>query len=129
MTNVEVVHNVYVRLANRPGTLQEAARALAQHRINIDAISLETNDGVGFARILTHKAKEAVEALRSADLEAFPSEMAIASLPNRAGELERACAELCAGGLNIESVLTTPDGRLAFRTNDVEQAAHILRKL
>jgi len=129
MVEVEIVHAVYARLPNHPGTLERAARALGEHRINVDALSLETHGGEGYARILTHKAKEATEALRKAGVEAHVSELAVALLPNAPGELARACAELAAAGLNVEGVVTTPGGRLAFRTNDVETTAQVLRKL
>lgn len=129
MTNVEVVHAVYARLENQPGTLERAAKALGAKQVNIDAIALETTGSVGIARILTHKAREAVETLRSAGFEAYDTQLVLATIPNRPNELARATAELAAAGLNIESVLTTPEGRVAFRTNDVERTAQILRKL
>lgn len=129
MTHVDTVPAVYARLENRPGTLERAAKALGDHRISIDAISVETNGGIGFARLLTHKPKEAVDALRKANVEAYETQLCIAALANKPGELARACSELAAAGLNVESITTTPEGKLAFRTNDVERAAQILRKL
>lgn len=129
MTNVEVVHAVYARLENRPGTLERAARTLADHKISIDAMGLETSGGLGFARIMTSKSKEAVEQLRGVGIDAYESPLAVAKLPNKTGIFAKATAELAAAGLNVESVVTTPDGRFAFRTNDVEMAAQILRKL
>ena len=128
MVTVEISHAVYVRLDNRPGTLERAAKALGEHNINIDAVSLETNGPNGFARILTHKSREAVETLRKAGLDAYPTELAIASLKNKAGELARVSADLAAAGVNVEALVTTTDGRLAFRTSDVERTAEILRK-
>lgn len=129
MTAVEIVHAVYVRLENRPGTLQRATKVLGDHRINVDAISGETLGNTGYVRILTHKAQEAVHAMKNAGVEAFVSEMAVVNLPNKPGELARASAELAAAGINVEGIVTTTDGRLAFRTSDVERAAAILRKL
>lgn len=129
MVNVETVHAVYARLENRPGTLERAAKVLAEHKITIDALSLETNGNQGFARLLTHKSKEAVDVLRKANVEAFESQLCVVNLPNKNGELARACGELAAAGLNVEGIVTTPDGRLAFRTSDVERTAQILRKL
>lgn len=52
-----------------------------------------------------------------------------ASIPNKANELARACGELAAAGINIESVLCTPGGRVALRTSDNETSAMILGKL
>lgn len=129
MPSVETIHAVYAKLDNRPGTLEHVARALAGHKINVDALSLETVGSTGFARLLTHKAKEAVRALHNAGVEAYESDAVVVALPNRAGELARAAAEVAAAGVNVEAVLTTADGRLAFRTSDNERAAQILRKL
>ena len=127
--NVETIPSVYAKLENHPGTLERAARLLGERRINIEAISLETSGGMGFVRIVTPKAKEAVEALRSQQVEAYESPLVVAPLQNRAGELGRAAAEMAAAGINVEGVVTTADGRLAFRTSDNERAATILRKL
>lgn len=129
MTNVEIIHAVYARLENRPGTLQTVAKTLGAHKINIEALSLETNGSQGYARILTPKWKEAIEHLRSANVEAHETQLAVVTLTNKPGELARATAELAAAGLNIEGVVTTMEGRLAIRTNDVERAAQVLRKL
>lgn len=129
MTNVEIVHSVYAHIENRPGSLQRAAQTLGKHNVNIDAITVETHGNEGYARILTHKAKEAVEHLRNAGVNAYESDLVVANLPNKAGTLGRAAAELAAAGINVEGVVTTPDGKLAFRTNDVERTAQILRKL
>lgn len=129
MTNVEIIHAVYARLENRPGTLERAARILRENKVNVEAISLETHGSDGFVRFITPRAKETVEQLRKANIEAYESPLAVAALPNKTGELARATADLAAAGLNIEGIVTTPDGRLAFRTNDVERTAQILRKL
>jgi hypothetical protein len=129
MTNVEIVHGIYAKLENRPGTLERAAKALGAKHINIDAVALETNGNQGFVRILTHKSKEAVDALRANGVEAYESQLAVALLSNKPNELARASAELAAAGVNIEGILTTTDGRLAFRTSDVERTAQVLRKL
>lgn len=129
VVNVETVNAVYARLENRPGTLERAARALGERRLNIDTVSLDTNGNVGFARFLTPRSKDAVEALRSAGIEAWESQAVVATLPNRPNELAQAAREVAAAGVNIEAVATTADGRLAFRTSDNERAAMILRKM
>lgn len=129
MTVVDIVPAVYAKLENRPGSLERAARTLGDHRINVDAISLETSGNQGFARFLTSRPREAVEALRRSNVEAWESSLVVVGLQNRPGELARASADLAAAGLNIESVVTTPEGKLAIRTNDVDRTAAILRKL
>ena len=129
MVNVETLPAVYARIENRPGSLERAARCLGERRINIEAIGLETNGGIGFVRVLTPRAKEAIEALHAHGLEAYESSLIVANVPNRAGELTKATSEITAAGINVESVITTTDGRLAFRTSDNERAAQILRKM
>lgn len=129
MPAVETVHAVYAKLDNRPGALEHVARALGSHKINVDALSLETVGSTGYARLVTHKAKEAVRALHAVGVEAYESDAVVVALPNRAGELARATAEVAAAGVNVEAVVTTADGRLAFRTSDNERAAQVLRKL
>ncbi|SRR5581483_6279473 len=129
MVAVENVSTIYVKLENRPGAIARAAKALADHRINVDAISLETVGSGGFARIVTPKAREGVEALRSLGIESYESPAILVSLPNRPGELSRAAHDIAAGGLNVEGMITTQDGRLVLRTSDNDRAAQILKKL
>lgn len=129
MVNAEIVSAVYLKLENKPGTLEHASRLLGERRINLDAMSLETVGSVGYARFITKKSAEAVTIFRSMSLEAFESELVVASIPNKPNELSRACGELAAAGINIESVLCTPEGRLALRTSDNETATMILGKL
>lgn len=127
--NVQTIHAVYVKTENRPGSLERVARALADKRINIDAIAAETVGSTGFVRIVTHRSREVVDALRAANVEAYESQFVLASPPNRPGELAKVCAELAAAGINVEAILTTPEGKLAFRTHDNDLAATILGKL
>lgn len=129
MVNVENVHAVYAKLENRPGTLERAARAISEKRLNIDAIGLETVGSTGFARFIVQRPKEAVEALKHAGIEAYESQLLVTHLANRPGELHRATAEIAAAGINLEGIVTTAEGRLAIRTSDNERAAQILRKL
>lgn len=129
MVNVETVTTVYAKLENRPGSLERLARVFHERRVNIDAIAADTVGSSGFVRLLTHKPREVVEALKHAGIETYESQAVLTSLPNKPGELFRATADLAAAGLNVESVFTTADGKLAIRTNDVERTAQILRKL
>ena len=129
MVGTEIIPAVYLKIENKPGTLEHASRILGERRINLDAVGLETVGALGYARFLTKKPGEAVEALRSMSVEAYQSEVVLAHLPNKPGELARACSALAAARVNVESVVGMPDGRLAFRTSDNETAARILGKL
>lgn len=129
MVHTEVAPAVYVKLENRPGTLDHATRVLRDRRLNIDAMSLETVGSTGFVRILTPRFREALEALRSERIEAHETQLVLARVENKPGEMHRLASELAAAGINVEWVLTTPDGRLAFRTSDNDMAGRILAKL
>ena len=126
---VDPITLVYAKLENRPGTREHAAQALGNKGINMEAISLETVGSTGFLRVQTHKPQDALAALRSAGVEAFPSDALLTSVHNKPGELGRAAAELAAAGVNVEAIVTTPDHRLLVRTSDNERAAQVLRKL
>lgn len=129
MVNVENVSAIYAKLENRPGSLERLARVFHERRVNIDAISLETVGSTGFVRILAHRPREAVDALKHAGIESYESPVVVAHVPNKPGELFRICGDIAASGINIESVVTTSDGKLAIRTSDNERTAQILRKL
>lgn len=129
MVTVENVPAIYAKLENRPGSLDRAARAIAEKRINVDSISLETVGSTAFARILSPRSKEVVDTLKAAGIEAYESQLIATHLANKPGELHRATSEIAAASINVEAVVTTADGHLAFRTSDNERAAQILRKL
>lgn len=129
MVAVENIHTLYVKLENRPGTLNRAAKALGDNRINIDALSLETVGNGGYVRIVTPRFREAIEALRSNGIEAYESPALIVSVPNRPSELAHATGDLASSGINVEGMITTTDGRVVIRTSDNDRAAQILRKL
>lgn len=127
--NVQTTPALYVKLTNKPGALEQAARVLGERHINIDALSLETVGSTGYARILTPKFKEALAILQSANVEAYETELVRTTIPNKPGELARVCAELAAAGVNIEAVLASPTGEIDLRTDDNELAARIIGKL
>lgn len=129
MVAVETIPAVYAKVENRPGSLERVARVFADRRTNIDAISAETIGSTGVVRILAQRPKEVVEALKHAGIESYESQVILAQVPNKPGELSRVLADVAASGINVESVLTTTDGKLAFRTSDNERTAQILRKL
>lgn len=129
MVNVETIPAVYCKIENRPGTLEHATRILRDARVNIDSLGVETVGGTGFVRILTRNAREATEQLRRNGIEAYESSLVVAQIPNRVGELTRVTSELAAAHINIESLLTTADGRLGFRTSDNDTTARVLGKL
>ena len=129
MVNVETVTTVYAKIDNRPGSLERLARVFHDRKTNIDAITAETVGSTGFVRILAHKPREVVDACKHAGIECYESQAVVASVPNKPGELFRVAGDLAAAGLNVESVFTTAEGKLAIRTNDNERTAQILRKL
>ena len=129
MVNTEIVHAVYAKIENRPGSLEHLAKVLGERRINIDAMSLETVGGLGYARLVTRDAKQTLELLQQSNIDAYPTQLVLTALPNKPRELFRATSDLAAAGLNIESVLTTPEGKLAIRTNNNEMAQRVLSKL
>lgn len=129
MVSIDLVNGIYARVENKPGNLERVGRALAERNVKIDALGLETSGSSGFVRILTPKAREALDALKTAGIECYESQLVVAHMPTKPESLGQLAAELAAARINIEGVLTTGDGRLALRTSDNERAAPILRKL
>lgn len=126
---IQKTSTVYARIENRPGALARATRTIADKQINIEGISADTAGGTGFVRFHTARPREVVSALRSQGFEAYESEAVIAGLQNRPGELSRVLSDLAAAGINVEAITPTADGKLAFRTSDVDRTQEILRKV
>jgi hypothetical protein len=129
MVSPELISGIYLKLENRPGSLEKAAKTLGDRRINIDSIHLETNGNQGFARIYTARPRQAIEALRGNGIESYESQAILVGPVNRPGELARICGELAASKINVEGVTTTAEGKLVLRTSNNDLAQQILRKL
>lgn len=127
--NLKALH---VTLENKPGTLAQVTRALADNKINIEAVEAEILGKSAFFRFFTETPAEAERVVRALKLVTIGMEVLEVIVPNQPGELARICEMLSKASINIESLfgssgtVTKQEARFYFRVDKPEQATKIL---
>jgi len=118
-------------LKSRPGVLAALARALADARVNISAISADTRAGHGKIHLVVNNPVQARRVLRRARYRRATEEPAfVLRVRNKPGALARVASRLAKAGVNIKSVYATTAGRSAtvvLTVGSVAKARKILR--
>lgn len=120
-----------IPLENTPGTLGEAARILANEKVNVVAVESTSLGDFGYARFVTDQPEKAEKALRTRGYPVSTGEFIETEVPNRPGELARICEALGKADVNIEGLwggpATKDTGRILLRVNDPVKARTILQ--
>ena len=110
-----------VILANRPGTLADAAEALGRAGVNIEGGCGFPSGGEGVLHVLVDDAAGARGALEAAGLEvrAERDVVVLDRLPDRPGTLGDALRRIADAGANVDLLYATADGRVVLGGDDV----------
>jgi hypothetical protein len=127
------LREISLSLPNRPGTLAAVARTLAQERINVAAISVDSTGTKGRVRLIVNDPDRALVLLAAAGYSAEERNMIAVRLEDRAGSFLRVLEVLAQGKVNLQSVaiLVVREGNhplVALSTNDLSRARRILRQ-
>jgi hypothetical protein len=98
------IQELSLRLPNRPGQLAGVLRRLAQERINIAAVSVDSTRTQGHIRLVVSDPDRAVEVLRDAEVPLETRELITIALEDRPGSLLQALDVLAKGRVNILSI-------------------------
>lgn len=98
------IQELSLRLPNRPGQLASVLRRLAQERINIAAVSVDSTRSQGRVRLVVSDPVRALEVLRDAEFPVEARELITISLEDRPGSLLQALDVLAKGRVNILSI-------------------------
>jgi len=91
-----------IRLEDRPGTLGNACRALADRKVNILAFqSIPAEEGTSLVRLVVDNPTTAKTVLDKQGLSYTETEVAQVKLAHRPGELARAASRLGDANINI----------------------------
>jgi len=120
-------------LPNRPGALARVARTLAQEKINLAAISVDSAAGKGRVRLIVNDPDRATALLRSAGFAVEVREMIAVRLEDRAGTFLRILETLSQEAINIQSVaiLVAREGNqtlVGIATNDLPRTRKLLHR-
>ncbi len=129
-----VLREISLSLPNRPGALAGVARALAQERINLAAISADSSSGRGRIRLIVSDPDRAVQLLKGAGYTPEVREMLAVRLEDRAGSFLRVLEVLAREKVNIQSVaiLVAREGNqplVALSSSDLDRARKLLQRV
>ncbi len=121
-----LVKQLSVFLENRPGTLDEALRALKEANINMKALSLADTSEFGVMRIIADKPDEAKQAMKSAGYTSIVNEVISVELKPEVGYLAGIVKKISEAGVNIEYMYAAPssdsEARMLIKTDDPVKA-------
>jgi hypothetical protein len=125
------LREISLTLPNRPGTLAGVAKALAQDRINVAAISVDSTGARGKVRLIVSDPDRALRLLSKDGYKAEARDMLAVRLEDRAGSFLRVLEVLAKGKVNLQSVviLIAREGNqplVALSTTDLDRARKLL---
>lgn len=120
-----------VTVENRPGTLAELARALAQANVNILGLDSDALGEFGTIRLVTQDPAGTERTLQQRGFKFRSGEVLTVRVPNRPGTIADAAERLARSGINIENLYgyASPgadEQALVLRVRDLPQAEKVL---
>ncbi len=118
-----------IHIEDRPGTLGQVCRALAERVVNIVAFQAAPLDRNNLVRFVVNNPVTAKKVLDNQGLSYSEADVAQVKLPHRPGELARVASQLGEADINYAYGgvdLTTNAPVLIFGVSEVERAAAIL---
>jgi hypothetical protein len=127
------LREISLTLPNRPGTLAGVARVLAEARINLAAISVDSSSGKGRVRLVVSQPDRAVELLNAAGYQTEVREMLAVRLEDRSGSFLRVLEVLAKAKVNLQSaaILVAREGShpvVALSTSNLDRARKLLTR-
>jgi len=101
------VKQLTVALENRPGTLANVAKVLAQAKVNVLALLGSTAGTQGSVQVVVDNVNKAKKALDGAGLKYAESTLEQFELANKPGALAQLAEKLAKKGINIECAYAT----------------------
>ncbi len=127
------LREILLTLPNRPGTLAGVARILAEKRVNLAAISVDSTTGKGRVHLIAGDPDRATRLLSEAGYAVEVREMLAVRLEDRAGSFLQVLDALAKARVNIQSVviLVAREGNqplVALSANDLAKARKVLER-
>ena len=116
------IQQLSIFVENKSGLLAEITEILGQAGVDIRAISVADTSDFGILRLIVDKPKEAVEALRAANLTVSLTSVIAVGIDDKPGEFAKAMRVLADGEIGVEYMY-------AFISRDKGKAYVILRVL
>ena len=120
------IRQISVFLENKPGTLNEMTHVLAEHGIDMRALSIAETKDFGIARMIVDDVYEATNVLKEADFVASLSPVLAFEVPDEAGGLNELLNVFTEAKVNIEYMYAFIGGKdikhafMIFRVTDTK---------
>ena len=122
------IKQISVFLENKPGQLKKMTGVLAEHQIDMRALSLAETKDFGIARLVVYDAYEAVNVLKDANFVANLTKVLAVAVPDEPGGLDTLLSLFAEAGVNIEYMYAFIGGKdvkhayMIFRVADTKAA-------
>jgi len=130
--NGKVVTQISVFIENKPGHMMPLLEALAEHELNIRALSIADTADFGIVRMIFEEPEEALRAIREAGFTARTNDVLRVEVPDQPGGLLDAVVRpLASASINIEYIYAFADNPLTtaavvLKVDDAERALEAL---
>jgi len=131
---MRVCKQLAVFVANRPGTLAQVSKILAQEGINI--LGLSVADAVDHAvlRLIVSDPNKAIHLLEDAGLLVLDTDVLALKLQNTPGNISKLSEALANENINIAYAYggldeSNSEGTLYLKVSDIEKAKEVISKL
>ena len=126
------IKQLSIFVENKPGTMYAMTKVLADHGIDMRALSLAETKDFGIVRIIVDNVYEATTVLKDAGYVHSLTPVVCVAIPDEPGGLNRVLAVLSEGDANVEYMYAFLGGRQAnhaymiFRVEDADAAGALL---
>ena len=122
------IKQISVFLENKPGRLKKMTGVLAEHNVDMRALSLAETKDFGIARIIVDDVFEAVNILKEADFVASLTSVLAVAIPDEPGGLDKLLQIFSDSSVNIEYMYAFLGGKdtkhayMIFRVANTKEA-------
>ena len=125
------IQQLSVFLENREGRLDEVLKVLADHDINIVALSLADTSDYGMLRMIVSDPNRGRAVLKENGITAMLTDVVALRVPHETGSLSKAMHQIVNSEVNVEYMYAFANGDDAsavLKCDDPEKVTEILRK-
>lgn len=128
-----LLKQISVFLENTQGTLAQVTKLLAEHEIDLVAMSIADTLDFGIMRCIVNKPQKALQVLKEGGFTASTTEVLAIEVPDKPGGLNSVLQILDANNINVEylySFVRTPSDNalILFRVEDNDKCIKILKE-
>lgn len=130
MSTYHTIQQLSVFLENREGRLDDVLQVLADHDVNIVALSLADTSDYGMLRMVVSQPEKGRDALKAAGITAMLTDVVALRVPHATGSLSKAMHQLVEGKVNVEYMYAFANGSDAaavLKSDSPQKVVEILR--